>query len=158
MSLQCGHGSDAVENSATVSVFFRLAMGFNAATAVTPWRTSTAPSPRCRASRSFNAATAVTPWRTKPIAGRRKRRPESFNAATAVTPWRTVVSVNSAIAAGVLQCGHGSDAVENSLAMRPVFFHPELGFNAATAVTPWRTRGLLDLRVERQHASMRPRQ
>ncbi len=41
-------------------------------------------------------------------------------------------------AAFMLQCGHGSDAVENVTVSAPLSV-PRLRFNAATAVTPWRT-------------------
>ncbi len=61
----------------------------------------------------FNAATAVTPWRTRPG---RDDRPTAgvFNAATAVTPWRTALEKALSVIKFSLQCGHGSDAVENA--------------------------------------------
>ena len=54
-----------------------------------------------------------------------------------------------------LQCGHGSDAVETSLT---VTSSPgSTCFNAATAVTPWR-RDAGKPRARVLKASMRPRQ
>ncbi len=38
---------------------------------------------------------------------------KTFNAATAVTPWRTAVPAEPWRSMAALQCGHGSDAVEN---------------------------------------------
>src|SRR5438094_706795 len=63
-------------------------------------------------------------------------QPSSFNAATAGTPWRTWVWANLTAALRALQCGHGRNAVENSLGRHPYPVAYQ-GFNAATAGTPW---------------------
>src|SRR5438128_1112547 len=61
--LQCGHGDDAVENQAILRRKRLRTLCFNAATAMTPWRTGGRRTARLSCG-SFNAATAMTPWRT----------------------------------------------------------------------------------------------
>ncbi len=87
-ALQCGHGSDAVENAATT---IRAAI----------------------AKACFNAATAVTPWRT---ANRDKRIALSCglqcgHGSDAVE--NAELRMYFMVSPWLLQCGHGSDAVEN---------------------------------------------
>src|SRR5256885_1793795 len=80
---------------------------------MTPWRTGEGKEARDGRDSGFNAARAMTPWRTgAPPPGGRRCTP-SFNAATAMTPWRTGYLASCPPAWGLLQCGHGDDAVEN---------------------------------------------
>src|SRR5262249_45786168 len=82
------------------------------AAGVPPWRTWDRLKRRGWAGTGFNAATAVSPWRT----GRSPKvttSGTSFNAATAVSPWRTPKAIAYRIPEGELQCGHGGVAVEN---------------------------------------------
>ena len=107
--LQCGHGSDAVETHRGRESGER-GVRFNAATAVTPWRLEEY-RVGDRRGFGFNAATAVTLWR-RSSDGHVCPRWGGFNAATAVTPWRPSGTTDAGIISDVLQCGHGSDAVE----------------------------------------------
>jgi hypothetical protein len=117
----------------------RPGQGFNAATAMTPWRTCPGQPRRRARGAGFNAATAVEPWSTPLVRGQRraaqrasmrprplsrgerkhrdgwKCRRAGFNAATAMTPWRTMSAARGATP------GPGS-------------------FNAATAMMPWRSQ------------------
>src|SRR5215510_1028052 len=87
VELQCGHGTEAVENRIPADI---------------------PSSPHgC-----FNAATALRPWRTK-SARMQLRESAGFNAATALRPWRTVHPPPTAPSPAGLQCGHGTEAVEN---------------------------------------------
>ena len=86
--LQCGHGGEAVENAHQRLRLLRRPISFNAATAVKPWRTGSAP----------------------PI----RRLPHGFNAATAEKPWRTIYFSIPGNKGQELQCGHGGEAVENA--------------------------------------------
>src|SRR5947209_4005667 len=63
-ALQCGHGEFAVENQAVVVDVQVELVGFNAATANSPWRTRRCAGSPPRAICGFNAATANSPWRT----------------------------------------------------------------------------------------------
>src|SRR5437588_342460 len=112
VQLQCGHGDDAVENPESEPVKVVDMRRFNAATAMTPWRTRGSPATGRAGRRCFNAATAMTPWRT----GDDRASPARggcFNAATAMTPWRTQLPSAYRRPRRGLQCGHGDDAVEN---------------------------------------------
>ena len=62
--LQCGHGHEAVENGPYLVADRVTLDGFNAATAMRPWRTCEAERQGCRVRNGFNAATAMRPWRT----------------------------------------------------------------------------------------------
>ncbi len=91
-TLQCGHGSDAVENlhrPGRQTRRRRLQCGHG----------SDAVENRCGKGEPGSGS-----W--------------CFNAATAVTPWRTERVREKAAAIRMLQCGHGSDAVENSTCRR----------------------------------------
>src|SRR5438128_1957612 len=103
---------------------------------MTPWRTQCLDTGR-PGSLGFNAATAMTPWRTgsrdwrwlqnsslqcghgdDAVENTTELRQDSgagqcFNAATAMTPWRTWWQCRFCGFCSSLQCGHGDDAVEN---------------------------------------------
>src|SRR5689334_20913526 len=67
----------------------------------------------------FNSATAVKPWRPR-LQHRGHGRSRSFNSATAVKPWRPGVSCAIlSVGPGVLQFGHGGEAVETSRTRPP---------------------------------------
>jgi hypothetical protein len=71
---------------------------------------------RCRPFPSddrFNAATAQGPWRTSANDYAYVATTNCFNAATAQGPWRTSANRSAVILPTLLQCGHGSGAVEN---------------------------------------------
>ncbi len=178
VSLQCGHGLQAVENTcacpacrAKVVASMRPRPSsrgeplsprysqrprtrFNAATAFKPWRTSVTLGALARF-KGFNAATAFKPWRTSAARTQRGQQP-CFNAATAFKPWRTAAATTDDLTTLLLQCGHGLQAVENHADHR---VHPPLrhGFNAATAFKPWRTRLGRLAPLNPLPASMRPR-
>src|SRR5437879_2529684 len=104
---------------------------------MTPWRTQRRSPRRAAGNFCFNAATAMTPWRTAAraqtydvasklqcghgddaVENQADPRHEGddvlcFNAATAMTPWRTNKGLDAALEDITLQCGHGDDAVEN---------------------------------------------
>ncbi len=87
--LQWGHGEFAVENFAGRVQHPLEQIGFNGATANSPWRT---PQPR---------------------GAGRPRSPRRFNGATANSPWRTAWQASARQVEGWLQWGHGEFAVEN---------------------------------------------
>ena len=95
---------------------------FNAATARRPWITLCSPRRDRRRRSCFNGATARRPWRTTrnagPASAIRVLLRSGFNAATARRPWRTARRYLARPSPfGQLQCGHGTNAVENSAAM-----------------------------------------
>ncbi len=110
--LQCGHGSDAVENRLEAAVKDALDKRLQCGHGSDAVENFTLLAKESDHGEGFNAATAVTPWRTR-RRGRSSSRAYSFNAATAVTPWRTGGAGLSGSGQTPLQCGHGSDAVEN---------------------------------------------
>src|SRR5207249_3056099 len=63
---------------------------------------------------SFNAATARSPWRTVQTERLLRFGTRCFNAATARSPWRTPQGSARSTQLPLLQCGHGSVAVENT--------------------------------------------
>ena len=91
--LQWGHSSKAVEN-----------------------RDQSGTTVRPRECRCFNAATARKPWRRESVSNPPPRnwKPDRFNGATARMPWRTIILQGENTFLGMLQCGHGTNAVENS--------------------------------------------
>src|SRR5581483_11570671 len=112
-ALQCGHGSEAVEN---------------------PSRTLGIGATVC----CFNAATALRPWRTVPALLRSAPGIElqcGHGSEAVENDGR--LDLASLVLIG-LQCGHGSEAVENGF-MFPFCSCAPPSFNAATALRPWRT-------------------
>ncbi len=120
--LQCGHGGEAVENHHTSSPSLGPGPGFNAATAVKPWRTMLSVN-RVEASAALQCGHGgeAVENRTSPRRSRRRCGPR-FNAATAVKPWRTL-ELKDKVPPGVdaLQCGHGGEAVENIAGFKKQF-------------------------------------
>ncbi len=111
MSLQWGHGSEAVED----------AMDPNPRPIVEP----SSMGPRLGS-------------RGRPCHGAKRRgQKRFFNGATARKPWKTSNSPRSAEEIAVLQWGHGSEAVEDGVA--PKHRGSCCGFNGATARKPWKT-------------------
>src|SRR5437867_2732868 len=85
----------------------------------------------------FNGATAITPWMTQST--RRFLAPTlCFNGATAITPWMTPAPSASVAASESLQWGHGDHAVDDSTPP-PSSAASSASFNGATAITPWMT-------------------
>src|SRR5262249_45233447 len=144
IGLQCGHGGVAVENPRTATGPIGRAGTFNAATAVSPWRTRHVANAR-RPGDRFNAATAVSPWRTE-AAIRCVTAFHGFNAATAVSPWRTWdrlkrrgwagTGFNAATAGSPGRNGRAPEGTTSGMS-----------FNAATGVSPWRTPKAIAYRI-----------
>ncbi len=157
--LQCGHGSDAVENHPIWGTQVLVALNFNAATAVTPWRTTLPALPfadigtvlQCGHGSDAVENQDQTPAGRDPI-----DRLQCGHGSDAVE--NPAVKQFARWLVADLQCGHGSDAVENR-GSRAARGSPAKTFNAATAVTPWRTaEGVGDARDVGGGPSMRPRQ
>ena len=110
--LQCGHGDSAVENALHRPCTLGTVHGFNAATAIQPWRTATAatgPGRRVRASmrpRRFGRGERRSLYRMRSADGR-------LQCGHGDEPWRTRGIASGSLRADALQCGHG-DAVENT--------------------------------------------
>ncbi len=64
ISLQWGHGDDAVEDAPLLGYQARGPHRFNGATAMTPWKTWPAATASSTSRAGFNGATAMTPWKT----------------------------------------------------------------------------------------------
>src|SRR5258708_2060849 len=110
--LQCGHAGDRVENDPTWHVGDYLVVRLQCGHAGDRVEN---PSPRCPATPrrcGFNAATRVSGWGTSTLSSSRHVR-SCFNAATRVTAWRTARQTAPAPCCKRLQCGHAGDRVEN---------------------------------------------
>ena len=126
--LQWGHGGNAVETGVGLRRRQPDQVGFNGATAGTPWKRRR---PRQRRATARHASMGPRRERRGNASRIRRRRPEAgFNGATAGTPWK--------------RCRRGR---QRSRAGR---------FNGATAGTPWKRRSPRRLRACRC-ASMGPR-
>src|SRR5947209_5042694 len=79
------------------------------------------------------------PWKTCSPGRRPRMNWPCFNSATALMPLKTIANCAKAGGFGVLQFGHGSEAVEDRGEV------PRAGstfsFNSATALMPWKTNG-----------------
>ncbi len=187
--LQCGHGTKAVENqskrpghtyhdvasmrprhegrgeplSSHCARHNGAMSSFNAATARRPWRTSADRLRYGRHESRFNAATARRPWRTRGNTPSRQPASEASMRPRHEGRGEPMTDDSAARVQSVLQCGHGTKAVENSnlsvyktsvdrASMRPRHegrgelvpssdgFYGGGSFNAATARRPWRTQ------------------
>ena len=112
--LQCGHGHEAVENLQHMSIQrSRFRTSFNAATAMRPWRTSVDIVADPATAKCFNAATAMRPWRTRGGNYVYQVRPRTLQCGHGHEAVENSVGNEYNPAAEQLQCGHGHEAVEN---------------------------------------------
>src|SRR5438128_1805380 len=88
-------------------------LGFNSATALTPWMTASATrKAHAQCVLQFGHGTDAVEDTTRPVGDR--GTPRSFNSATALTPWMTGAGMDQVLAACKgLQFGHGTDAVDD---------------------------------------------
>ena len=111
LMLQWGHGSNAVEHNVSVGGTGRPRSGLQWGHGSNAVELGELP---CSAwgFDNFNGATARMPWNLSQRNGPRPR-PCYFNGATARMPWKIADTQSPSTSLPQLQCGHGSNAVED---------------------------------------------